>query len=188
MGKFFDFEILAEKAPLFVWIYVAVVIAILIDLFTALHYAKRNGVPIASWGLRKTVDKMVRYYGVVLMGTTIDIILYLCNIYEQLGFFTAPYATAFFAILLCSIEVKSVFEHRDPEKRKMLKKASESLFNGITKRDAETLLRFITEGDKDNKDNKTGNAGEELTREDINKIKQIINEHGTKGTTKGDQK
>lgn len=176
MNKFFDFELLVDKAPLFVWIYVAVVIAILIDLVTAIHYAKRSGIPIASWGLRKTVDKLVRYYGVVMMGTTIDIILYLCDVYGQLGLFTAPYATAFFAILLCAIEVKSVFEHRDPKKRKLIKKASESLYRSLTKKDAEALLKFLTE----ECDDKEEELLTELSNRDIIKIKKIIKEYERK--------
>lgn len=148
MNRFLDFELLADKAPLFVWIYIAVVGAILIDLITALHYAKANGRPIVSGGLRRTVDKVVRYYGVLMMGTTIDIILYLCDVYGQLRLFTAPYATAFFAVLLCAIEVKSVFEHRDPAKRKLLKKAGESLLESLTKRDIQRLLDFLASEDK----------------------------------------
>lgn len=160
MGKFFDFELLADKAPLFVWIYIAVVFAILVDLGTAIHYAKSIGHPIMSNGLRRTVDKIVRYYGVLMMGSTIDIILYLCDVYGQLHLFTAPYATAFFAVLLCAIEVKSVFEHRDPERRKLLHKASESLINGLTQRDYKKLLDFINERIEEGVQNEKGGADE----------------------------
>lgn len=158
MGKFLDFELLADKAPLFVWIYIAVIGAILIDLVTALHYAKASGRPIISGGLRRTVDKVVRYYGVLMMGTTIDIILYLCDVYGQLRLFTAPYATAFFAVLLCAIEVKSVFEHRDPAKRKLLKKAGESLLESLTKRDIQRLLDFLASEEEKSSDSKSGST------------------------------
>lgn len=174
MSKFLDFELLAGKAPLFVWIYVAVIVAIMIDLITAIHYAKRSGIPIASWGLRKTVDKLVRYYGVVLMGTTIDVILYLCDVYGQLGLFTAPYATAFFAILLCAIEVKSVFEHRDPKKRKLIKKASESLYRSLTKQDAQALLTFLTEESHD--ENELQQLTE-LSSKEVIKLRKMIKEY-----------
>lgn len=179
MGKFFDFELLADKAPLFVWIYIAVVFAILVDLVTAIHYARTIGHPIMSSGLRRTVDKVVRYYGVLMMGSTIDIILYLCDVYGQLHLFTAPYATAFFAVLLCAIEVKSVFEHRDPARRKLLHKASESLINGVTQRDYKKILDFINErieegaqNEKDRADKTKPGSGSDKPRDEANNQKQ----------------
>lgn len=144
MSNFFNFSVLVEKAPLFVWIYLVVIFAVAVDLVTALHYAKASGIPIVSGRLRHTVDKVVRYYGVLMMGTSIDVILYLCSVYEQLNLFTAPYGTAFFAILLCSIEVKSVFEHRDPRRRKLLRKAGESILSSLSQRDLHLLFDFLS--------------------------------------------
>lgn len=146
-----DVEALVQHLPLFVWIYLLVILAVMVDLGTAIHYCKRAKIPIMSYKMRKTIDKLIRYFGLLFIASTIDTICFLVQIYDLTGFTSLPFMTGFAGILLCLIEAKSVFEHRDPEKKKLLIKTAESLLDGLKKQDIREILNYLNDKENDGK-------------------------------------
>lgn len=154
-----DVEALVQHLPLFVWIYLLVILAVMVDLGTAIHYCKRAKIPIMSYKMRKTIDKLIRYFGLLFIASTIDTICFLVQIYDLSGFASVPFATGVAGILLCLIEGKSVFEHRDPEKKKLLIKTAESLLEGLKKQDIKEILNYLSEKEEDDGKSKDDTEG-----------------------------
>lgn len=159
-------EALVHHLPLFVWIYLLVIVAVVVDLVTAIHYCKRAGIPIMSYKLRKTIDKLIRYFGLLFIASTIDTICFLVQIYDLTGFASLPFMTGFAGILLCLIEAKSVFEHRDPDRRKLLIKTAESLLESLRRQDAKKIIEYLQSKEVEEENDGTGDeAGAEGTQE-----------------------
>lgn len=98
--------------------YLCVLVAILADLVSGLRKARRRGEKCTSSGLRRTVDKIWRYYLALLSMTLIDVILLASlscfkaeGILDLIPIF--PYLTTFGALALALIEVKSICEASD---------------------------------------------------------------------------
>lgn len=97
--------------------YGGVLVAILADLVSGLRKAKARGEKCTSAGLRRTVDKIGRYYIALFSMTVIDFMLMaVLNSLAASGTHLLPafpYLTALGALALSLIEVKSIFESSD---------------------------------------------------------------------------
>lgn len=97
--------------------YAGVLIAILADLVSGIRKAKARGEKCTSAGLRRTVDKIGRYYIALFSMTVIDFMLMAAlNSLAASGTYLLPafpYLTALGALALSLIEVKSIFESSD---------------------------------------------------------------------------
>lgn len=145
LRQIIDLQAVVEHMPVFVWIYIMVIVAVFVDLFTAIHYAKTQGFPILSSKLRKTVDKLIRYFGLLFIGSAIDIIVLLIDLYPIFGLKALPFFTGMAGILLCVIEARSVIEHRDREQKKLLRKTTQSLINVFDKKSLQAIADIIIE-------------------------------------------
>lgn len=115
-----------EKIIVTLWItfglYFSVFIGVLTDLWSGVRKAKINGVARSSYGYRRTIDKLARYYNLLLALTVIDAmqmvsIWYLDKYYhyERLPMF--PFITLLGAIGICVIEIKSIYEKAEDKVR-----------------------------------------------------------------------
>lgn len=97
--------------------YLCVLIAILADLVSGLRKAKSRGEKYTSSGLRRTVDKVGRYYLALFSMSIIDVLLIASLHYLRKSGVTLipifPYMTTFGAVALTLIEVKSICERSD---------------------------------------------------------------------------
>jgi hypothetical protein len=93
---------------LIVWVLVGVAIAV--DLFTGYRKAKQRGEARTSYGLRRTVDKSLRYYSLMIIAFLFDCII--------MFFLQHPVATFIFAAFLFAIELKSIWEKADKKTQK----------------------------------------------------------------------
>ena len=98
--------------------YFCVLIAILADLVSGLRKAKSRGEKCTSSGLRRSVDKIGRYYHLALFSMSIIDVLILTSLHclKESGIDLMPcfpYMTTFGAISLTLIEVKSICERSD---------------------------------------------------------------------------
>ncbi len=84
---------------------VLVIIATLIDLWTALDAARKNHQPIKSKALRRTVNKTLDYLRVIIFGVLIDILGLAFPWYDM------PYCAALVTLGILVIEGKSVLEN-----------------------------------------------------------------------------
>jgi len=66
-----------EKIIVTLWItfgiYLMVLLAIMADLWSGVRKAKKNGIARSSYGFKRTVDKIARYYNVMLALTLVDV-------------------------------------------------------------------------------------------------------------------
>ena len=97
--------------------YLCVFISMIADLVSGVCKARRRGEKCTSAGLRRTVDKIGRYYLALFSMTVIDVLLLASLSYfedEGLNFCPLfPYMTTFGALSLSLIEVKSICEASD---------------------------------------------------------------------------
>lgn len=97
--------------------YLCVLVSIVADLFSGLRKARQRGEKCTSAGLRRTVDKIGRYYLALFSMTVIDVLLLVSMSYledEGLSFIPLfPYLTTFGALSLSLIELKSICEASD---------------------------------------------------------------------------
>lgn len=95
-------------------VYMMVLLLIGADLWSGVRKAKRRGEMRSSYGFKKTVDKIARYYNALLALTVVDVmqmggIWYLDNYYDyHCPIF--PMITLCGAIGIGLIEIKSIFE------------------------------------------------------------------------------
>lgn len=114
-----------EKIIVTLWIlfgiYMLVLFAILADLWSGVRKAKRNGIVRSSYGFKRTVDKIARYYNVMLALTIVDAmqmssIWYLEQYYDYV-YPMFPFITLLGAIGVCLIEIKSIYEKAEDKVR-----------------------------------------------------------------------
>lgn len=107
-----------EKIIVSLWIlfgiYVLVLLAILADLWSGVRKAKKNGIARTSYGFKRTVDKIARYYNVMLALTVVDAMqmasFWYLERYNDWNFPVFPFVTLIGAIGICLIEIKSIYE------------------------------------------------------------------------------
>ena len=64
-------------------IYLMVLLAIMADLWSGVRKAKKNGIARSSCGFKRTIDKVERYYNVMLALTVIDVMQMTCFWYSR---------------------------------------------------------------------------------------------------------
>lgn len=101
----------------FVLEYLVVFVAICADLFAGLRKAKKENKLRTSFGFRKTLDKILQYYGVLFFLSFVDVLLmYLVGgLINEMGWklFAFPIITFIGTIYICIIEYGSIKEKRD---------------------------------------------------------------------------
>lgn len=114
-----------EKLIVILWIlfgiYILVLVMILTDLWSGVSKAKRNNVIRSSYGFRRTIEKIARYYNVLLALTVVDAmqvgaIWYLETFYSK-AIPMFPFITLIGAVGICLIEIKSIYEKAEDKVR-----------------------------------------------------------------------
>ncbi|GAB1358669.1 phage holin family protein [Porphyromonadaceae bacterium] len=154
-----------EKLIVTLWItfgiYILVLLAILADLWSGVRKAQKNGIARSSYGFKRTVDKVSRYYNVLLALSVIDamqmVSFWYLETYYAYHIPIFPFVTLVGAICLCSIEILSIYEKAEDKVRienvgllagKII--ANKDDLSEIVK----TILTFLKE-QKSNPDNQT---------------------------------
>ena len=84
-------------------LYACVFVSVLIDLFFGVKRAKRLKIARTSYGYRRTISKLISYFGLMFMFSIADI--------AASVILKMPYFTVIGAIGIIAIETKSVFEN-----------------------------------------------------------------------------
>ena len=94
--------------------YVLVLMAVLADLASGLRKAKKRGEARRSKALRRTVDKVSRYYNALFALSVIDAMQMVAVLYLRMTDTATvpilPVFTLFGALSIAIIEVKSIYE------------------------------------------------------------------------------
>lgn len=114
-----------EKIIVTLWmlfgIYIMVLIAIMADLWSGVRKAKRNGIVRSSYGFKRTVDKISRYYNVLLALSVVDAMqmasIWYLETYYHYNCPMFPFVTLIGAIGVCLIEIKSIYEKAEDKVR-----------------------------------------------------------------------
>ena len=127
--------------------YVLVLAATLADLASGIRKAKRRGEPACSRGLRRTVDKLARYYNVLAVLTVVDAMqiigmLYLRTV-EGYSLPTFPIMTLLGALGMAFIEVKSIFEHGDTKEKEHVTELAALLETLASSKKLKELAEFL---------------------------------------------
>ena len=113
MNTFF-IQPLATALLLVIIEYSGVLLAIVADLWSGLRKARLAKIPRTSRALRRTVDKIARYFNTLLALTILDGMIIACVIYMQIANIASlpiiPIFSLLGAIALTSIEIKSICE------------------------------------------------------------------------------
>jgi len=113
-GVDIQFDHIYTVSAMLFGIYILVLFAIIADLWSGLRKAKKRCEIKSSYGFKKTVDKLARYYNALFALTIIDVmqmvaVWYLDTFYNY-TFPIMPIVTIFGAIGIGIIEVKSIYE------------------------------------------------------------------------------
>ena len=121
----------AEMTERLLWIlaivvaeYFLVLAAAAADLASGLSRARRRGETTRSRALRRTVDKLARYYNVLIVLTVVDAMQITAAVFlrtvESYDVPTIPIFTLIGSLGMAFIEVKSIFEKGDDKEKQQL--------------------------------------------------------------------
>lgn len=112
-------------------VYILVFFVIMLDLISGLGKAKRRGKLRSSYALRKTVDKLVRYFSMLLVITAIDAVQMLAISQWDLStghhIPVLPFLTFLAAMFVGFIELKSIYENCDEKEQARIEDAAEDI-------------------------------------------------------------
>lgn len=104
--------------------YFLVLAAAAADLASGLRKARRRGETARSRALRRTVDKLARYYNVLIVLTVVDAMQITAAVFlrtvEGYDVPTIPIFTLIGSLGMAFIEVKSIFEKGDDKEKQQL--------------------------------------------------------------------
>lgn len=124
--------------------YFLVLAAAAADLASGLRKARRRGETTRSRALRRTVDKLARYYNVLIVLTVVDAMQITAAVFlrtvESYDVPTIPIFTLIGSLGMAFIEVKSIFEKGDDKEKQQLAELV-SLLESIA--DNDRLKRII---------------------------------------------
>lgn len=114
-----------NKFIVILWIlffqYLSVLIMILADLWSGVRKARKVGAMRTSYGFRRTVEKVARYYNAMLALTVMDCIQIVCIWYMEefygYKFIMFPFMSLVGSIGISLIEFKSIYEKAEDKAR-----------------------------------------------------------------------
>lgn len=125
------FEPFNTQLTILAVVYVLVFFVVMLDLVSGLGKAKRRGKLRSSYALRKTVDKLVRYFSMLLVITAIDAVQMLAisqwDISTGHHIPVLPFLTFLAAMFVGFIELKSIYENSDEKEQARIEDAAEDV-------------------------------------------------------------
>ncbi|MCM1531534.1 MAG: phage holin family protein [Bacteroides sp.] len=118
-----------------------VITAILLDLWDAIHTARKLQEPIRSHRFRKTGSKILEYLRMLFLGALVDAIGALTTLWQL------PYISMLFALGLVCLEIKSLYEHAQRRKSRLadLRQMASDIIRATSQAEAEKIIRAILE-------------------------------------------
>ena len=100
-----------------------------LDYWAGIRKAKKRGEPISSDRMKRTADKIARYYNCILAMLVLDVIqisafvfLYMFNGWDA---YTFPLFTLLAVGFVATIEIKSIYEPADVKERREMREVTE---------------------------------------------------------------
>ncbi|MBT0552280.1 phage holin family protein [Riemerella anatipestifer] len=141
----------------FIWI--AVLLAIIVDFYFGLKKAQEMGEATTSEGYRRTINKFVYYYSMMFFALTFDFLDVITPTILPFPLSLTPLFSVFCAIALIFTEAKSVREKAEDKVRRRADKSFAELLEVLQK--SEDIVSQIFEHlkqQKNNENNSTTNS------------------------------
>lgn len=128
----------------------APLIFIALDYWSGTRKAKKRGDKICSNKMKRTIDKISRYYSAILAMLVVDCIqmaaFVFLHMYYNWSLYTLPIFTFASVLFVAAIEIKSIYEPADVKESKELREVTE-LAKAIAdhKNDPKEIARDIAE-------------------------------------------
>ena len=122
-----------------------VLAAMVIDLCSGLYKAKQRGEIRSSWGLKRSLSKLIMYDGGMLIAAGVDALLQLSHLLKLFGLSILegiPFVTCLLGVFLLVVEFLSVREKADEKTRTEMSRVEALAAKFITK---EELVQVLTE-------------------------------------------
>ena len=139
-------------------LYLLVFLSVVLDLISGIRKSRASGIMIThSYGLRKTIDKLSRYFVLLLSCSIMDAAILITGIPEAHSLPLIPYVSFGIALILCLVESYSIWE-KDEYKGKYIeaaKVAKEAIKSSDIEEFADKLITRLEEKkiENENKDN-----------------------------------
>lgn len=130
------------------FVYVFIFVVVMLDLWAGIRKAKARGEYRSSYGLRKTVEKLRKYYNMMLAITATDIIQMVAihNLHTQdsgVGLPVTPIFTIVGALFVSVIEIKSIYEKNEDKDKAKVQEAAKAISKMATNREQRELINII---------------------------------------------
>lgn len=130
------------------------IVFILLDYWSGTRKARRNGIPLMSHGMRRSVQKACTYYNALLALAVVDAMqiwgLWYINTFYSHDIPLFPWLTSVGAACIALIEVKSIMESADEKAKKqageVLELAKALAASTDPRAIAKEILEFIASG------------------------------------------
>jgi hypothetical protein len=104
-------------------------IFIALDYWAGIRKARKRGDPIHSDKMKRTIDKVSRYYNGIFALMVLDIIqitaFVFLHIYNEWDAYTFPLFTLIGILFVAAVEIKSIYEPTDVKESRELKEVTE---------------------------------------------------------------
>lgn len=142
MGTIVSVEKLYLFFGIFLFVSIAVIIGIMLDLWDGVHTAKKTGQRVHSHKLRVTIAKMSEYWRFLVIGFLVDCL----GLFFY--FYPLPFVLMLFGTGCLVVEAKSMFEHASMRKSHM--KELPDIVNRIIQcaheKDARKIIEHLSSG------------------------------------------
>ena len=143
-------------------IYVMVLAVIFLDLWAGIRKAKARGEYRSSYGLRKTVDKISKYFNMIFVVTAIDAVqmlaVYMLNQQAHHNLPLIPILTFLGAIFAGFIELKSIYENSEAKDKAKINEVAKLAGQIVKDHDTQDVVAALIEYLKDKEPAKEGGA------------------------------
>ena len=104
-------------------------IFIALDYWAGIRKARKRGDPIHSDKMKRTIDKVSRYYNGIFALMVLDMIqitaFVFLHIYNEWSAYTFPLFTLIGILFVAAVEIKSIYEPADVKESRELKEVTE---------------------------------------------------------------
>ena len=128
------------------FVMLAVLMAMIVDLGAGLYKAKQRGELRTSEALRRTLSKFISYHGGLIIAVMVDLLIHFLHIFDLLGLTvlsSVPVVTILVGIFLLIVEFMSVREKADVKTKKNQAEAIKLLSQLLSKEDVKELLQML---------------------------------------------
>lgn len=138
-------------------VYMIVLVTIFLDLAAGVRKAKQRGEYRSSTGLRKTVDKIGRYFNMLFAVTATDAIqmlaIVMLNHQTNSILPVLPFLTIVGALFACIIEIKSIYENNSAKEKAKVQETAKMLSEILKNKDNQEIFGAFVEYMKREKPN-----------------------------------